>query len=115
MRRRIFQGVVQFARGFRVNRGQDVAARHPHAKADVHQPVPAGKLVIFARMLVLAAEDRFHLTPDSPAPVTIPRTSGAVGRLKRDLVMETLLALALLVLVAVMGALAPVTTITMAK
>lgn len=101
MRRRIFQGVVQFARGFRVNRGEGVARRHFHAKADVHWSVLAGKLFIFARMLVLAAANRVHLAPASPAPVTFPTTSGAVGRLKRDLVMETLLALALLVVVVV--------------
>jgi len=47
-----------------VNRGQGVAARHPHAKADVHRPVLTGKLFNFALMPVLAAANRFHLTPD---------------------------------------------------
>lgn len=64
MRRRIVQGVIPFARGLRMNRGQGVAGRPFHAKADAHRPVLAGKLFIFARMLVLAAANRVHLAPD---------------------------------------------------
>lgn len=74
MRRRIVQGVIPFARGLRMNRGQGVAGRPFHAKADAHRPVLAGKLFIFARMLVLAAASRVHLTPDLASAVTIPRT-----------------------------------------
>ncbi|MBU2271533.1 MAG: copper homeostasis membrane protein CopD [Alphaproteobacteria bacterium] len=74
-----------------------------------------GKLVIFALMLVLAAANRFHLTPDLASALDDPEDLRvAVGRLKRSLVAETLLALALLALVAVMGTLAPVSAMDMA-
>jgi len=74
-----------------------------------------GKLVIFALMLVLAAANRFHLTPDLGSALDDPDDLRvAVGRLKRSLVMETLLALALLAVVAVMGTLAPVSAMDMA-
>lgn len=74
-----------------------------------------GKLVIFALMLVLAAANRFHLTPDLASALDDPEDLRvAVGRLKRSLVMETLLALALLAVVAVMGTLAPVSAMDMA-
>ena len=74
-----------------------------------------GKLVIFALMLVLAAANRFHLTPDLGSALDDPEDLRvAVGRLKRSLVMETLLALALLGTVAIMGTLAPVSAMDMA-
>ncbi|MDZ4053587.1 MAG: copper homeostasis membrane protein CopD [Phenylobacterium sp.] len=73
-----------------------------------------GKLVLFALMLVLAAANRFHLTPDLGSALDDPEDlSVAVSRLKRSLVMETLLALVLLALVAVMGTLAPVSAMDM--
>ena len=75
----------------------------------------AGKLLIFALMLALAAVNRFHLTPDLGSALDDPETLRvAVGRLKRSLLMETLLALTLLALVAVMGTLAPVSALDMA-
>lgn len=74
-----------------------------------------GKLVIFALMLVLAAANRFHLTPDLASALDDPEDLRvAVGRLKRSLVLETLLALALLTVVAIMGTLAPVSAMDMA-
>ncbi|WP_291838550.1 copper homeostasis membrane protein CopD [Brevundimonas sp.] len=74
-----------------------------------------GKLVVFALMLVLAVANRFHLTPDLGRALDDPEDLGvAVMRLKRSLVMETLLALALLALVAIMGTLAPVSAMDMA-
>ncbi|MBI2260875.1 MAG: copper homeostasis membrane protein CopD [Caulobacterales bacterium] len=74
-----------------------------------------GKLIIFALMLVLAAANRFHLTPDLASALDDPEDLRvAVGRLKRSLVLETLLALALLAVVAVMGTLAPVSAMDMA-
>lgn len=74
-----------------------------------------GKLVIFALMLVLAAANRFHLTPDLATALDDPEDLRvAVRRLKRSLIMETLLALALLAVVAVMGTLAPVSAMDMA-
>lgn len=72
------------------------------------------KLVIFALMLVLAAANRFCLTPDLARALDDPENLRvAMRRLKRSLVMETLLALALLALVAVMGTLAPVSATAM--
>ncbi len=72
------------------------------------------KLLIFALMLVLAAANRFRLTPDLGNALDDPEDLRvAVGRLKRSLVMETLLALALLAVVAVMGTLAPVSAMAM--
>lgn len=74
-----------------------------------------GKLVVFALMLVLAAANRFHLTPDlATALGDVEDLRVAVRRLKRSLVVETLLALALLAMVAVMGTLAPVSAMDMA-
>lgn len=74
-----------------------------------------GKLVIFALMLVLAAANRFHLTPDLASALDDPEDLRvAVDRLKRSLVVETLLALALLAVVAMMGTLAPVSAMEMA-
>jgi putative copper resistance protein D len=66
------------------------------------------KLVLFALMLVLAAENRFRLTPalgsvlaggEDPRP--------ALQRLRRSVVLETLVGALLLAVVAVMGTLAP--------
>ena len=74
-----------------------------------------GKLVLFALMLVLAAANRFHLTPDLGSALDDPEYLGpAISRLKRSLVMETLLALGLLALVSIMGTLAPVSAMEMA-
>ena len=74
-----------------------------------------GKLVLFALMLVLAAANRFHLTPDLGAALDDPGgLAVAVRRLKRSLVLETLLALALLLAVAIMGTLPPVAAMDMA-
>jgi copper resistance protein D len=72
------------------------------------------KLVVFALMLALAAANRFHLTPDLGGALDDPDdVRAAVGRLKGSLLVETLLALALLALVAVMGTLAPVSAMDM--
>jgi len=74
-----------------------------------------GKLALFALMLVLAAANRFHLTPDLGDALEDPGNLAlALRRLKRSLVLETGLALALLAVVAVMGTLAPVAAMDMA-
>lgn len=74
-----------------------------------------GKLIVFALMLVLAAANRFHLTPDLGNALSDPwDLVVALRRLKRSLVLETGLALALLAVVAVMGTLAPVAAMDMA-
>lgn len=66
------------------------------------------KLVLFALMLVLAAENRFRLTPalgsvlaggEDPRP--------ALQRLRRSVVLETLVGALLIVVVAAMGTLPP--------
>lgn len=72
------------------------------------------KLGLFGKMLVLAALNRFHLTPDMAGALDDPDDSRvAVSRLKRSLALETLVALALLAVVAVMGTLAPVSAMDM--
>lgn len=74
-----------------------------------------GKLVLFGLMLVLAAANRFHLTPDLENALDDPwGRVAALRRLKRSLVLETGLALTLLAVVAVMGTLAPVAAMDMA-
>lgn len=63
------------------------------------------KLVLFGLMLSLAAVNRFRLTP---AFETAGADSGpAIGHLRRSLVVEFALSLAVLTIVAVMGTLAP--------
>lgn len=72
------------------------------------------KLALFGGMLILAAANRFHLTPGLAVAFTDPwALARAVDRLKRSLVLETLVALALLCAVAVMGTLAPVSAMDM--
>lgn len=72
------------------------------------------KLVLFGVMLALATSNRFHLAPalasalDHPADLQL-----AILRLKRSLALETLVALALLAVVAAMGTLAPVSAMDM--
>lgn len=75
----------------------------------------SAKLALFGLMLALAAANRFYLTPGLASAVADPWTlTRAVSRLKRSLVLETLVALALLCAVAVMGTLAPVSAMDMA-
>ena len=72
------------------------------------------KLGLFGLMLALAASNRFHLTPDmANALDDSDDLRVAVSRLKRSLAVETLLAMALLAVVAVMGTLAPVSAMDM--
>lgn len=72
------------------------------------------KLGLFGAMLALAASNRFQLTPGMAVALDDPdNLRGAVSRLKRSLALETLLALALLAVVAVMGTLAPVSAMDM--
>lgn len=72
------------------------------------------KLVLFGLMVALAASNRFHLTPDLEDALDDPDdVRVAVARLKRSLAAETLIAVALLAVVAVMGTLAPVSAMDM--
>ncbi|WP_433947110.1 copper homeostasis membrane protein CopD [Brevundimonas diminuta] len=66
------------------------------------------KLAVFVGMLALAASNRFVLTPClHRALEDESQKSSAIRALRRSLVLETLLAIILLGLVAVMGTLAP--------
>lgn len=74
----------------------------------------SAKLAMFGVMLVLAAANRFQLTPRLSVALGDPwALTRAVDHLKRSLVLETFLALALLCAVAVMGTLAPVSAMDM--
>lgn len=76
--------------------------------ASLYGQLLIGKLVLFALMLLLAAGNRFHLTPVLGAVLAggaDPRP--ALQRLRRSVVTETLVGAVLLALVAVMGTLAP--------
>ncbi len=66
------------------------------------------KLVLFALMLVLAAGNRFRLTPTLGSVLALgedPRPS--LQRLRRSVIAETLVGAVLIAVVAVMGTLAP--------
>ena len=66
------------------------------------------KLVLFALMLVLAAENRFRLTPALGSVLAsggVPRHP--LQRLRRSVVAETLVGAVLIAVVAIMGTLAP--------
>lgn len=65
------------------------------------------KIALFAAMLGLAASHRFRLTPALGAALEQGDAAGAASTLRRSLVVETLLALAILALVAWLGTLAP--------
>lgn len=68
----------------------------------------SAKLVVFAGMLALAASNRFDLTPQlHRALQNGDLLPNAIRRLRRSLALETLLAIVLLGLVAIMGTLAP--------
>jgi putative copper resistance protein D len=68
------------------------------------------KLALFAAMLVLAAANRFRLTPALKDALVDPgRTDAAVRALRRSLVLELGAAMALIAVVAWLGRLAPIT------
>lgn len=67
----------------------------------------AGKLILFGVMLMLAAANRFFLTPSLAAAIETGNASLAIGSLRRSLAIETGCALAILALVAWLGLLAP--------
>lgn len=67
------------------------------------------KLVLFVSMLVLAAANRFRLTPALGAAIDGGQASGpALDALRRSLLIETALSILVLGLVAWLGTLAPV-------
>lgn len=76
--------------------------------ADPYGRLLIAKLALFALMLVLAAVNRFRLTPAlGGALATGEDPRRALQRLRRSVIAETLVGAALLAVVAVMGMLAP--------
>lgn len=76
--------------------------------ASVYGQLLIAKLVLFVLMLALAAGNRYRLTPALGAALAgdaDPRQ--ALWRLRRSVIVETLIGAVLLALVAVMGTLAP--------
>lgn len=65
------------------------------------------KVALFGAMLVLAALNRFRLTPAFDRAITLGDTARARGALRRSLVSETGCAVAILALVAWLGTLEP--------
>lgn len=83
-------------------------ARVSDLGAHLYGQLLIAKLLLFVAMLVLAAGNRFHLTPmlgEVLAESDDPQA--ALGRLRRSVVAETLAGAVLLAVVAVMGTLAP--------
>ncbi|MDF8335481.1 copper homeostasis membrane protein CopD [Novosphingobium cyanobacteriorum] len=68
------------------------------------------KLALFAAMLILAAINRWRLTPTLGAAAQADDAGAAVGALRRSLLVEGLAALAILALVAWLGTLEPLGT-----
>lgn len=66
------------------------------------------KLVLFVAMLALAAANRFRHTPALAAALAMGAAESALPALRRSVALETALGLAILALVGVLGALAPV-------
>lgn len=66
------------------------------------------KLVLFAGMLALATANRFRHTPRLGAALEAGATATALSALRRSVILETALGLAILVLVGLLGTLAPV-------
>ena len=76
--------------------------------ASLYGQLLIAKLVLFALMLALAAGNRFRLTPRLGAVLAAGEDPRRVrGRLRRNVVAETLVGAVLLAVVAVMGTLAP--------
>lgn len=66
------------------------------------------KLILFAGMLALAAANRFRHTPSLGAAIAAGAADNALPALRRSVALETALGMAILTLVGVLGALAPV-------
>ncbi|KQZ31008.1 copper homeostasis membrane protein CopD [Caulobacter sp. Root1472] len=70
------------------------------------------KLLVFAAMLVLAAANRFRLTPALRGGLEDPdRSAAAIAALRKSLALEAGAALAVLALVAWLGRLAPISSL----
>lgn len=76
--------------------------------ASLYGQLLIGKLVLFALMLLLAAGNRFRLTPELGGVLAGGADPGqALQRLRRSVVTETVVGALLLAVVAAMGTLAP--------
>lgn len=78
----------------------------PRLLSSLYGQLLAAKLALFAVMLVLAAANRFFLTP-ALSRLTADRSVATIAALRRSLFAETAVALTILALVALMGTLAP--------
>lgn len=72
------------------------------------------KLVLVGLMLLLAAKNRWRLTPSLRAAITQGETALAINTLRKSLMLEAGAAAAILVLVAWLGMLEPTTSMPMA-
>ena len=68
------------------------------------------KIALFIGMLVLAAANRFRLTPQLERAIQTGQTNSARAHLRRSLTLELGLAVTILALVSVLGTLAPPVT-----
>lgn len=75
--------------------------------ASLYGQLLLAKLILFGLMLMLAASNRFRLTPALGSAVQAGEPSGALRDLRLSLLLETGLGLALLAVVAIMGTLPP--------
>jgi putative copper resistance protein D len=69
--------------------------------------VLVGKLALFAAMLGLAAANRFRLTPALAAGLASGSPDQALNALRKSVLIESAAALAVIVLVSILGTLAP--------
>ena len=72
------------------------------------------KLVLVGLMLLLAAKNRWRLTPSLRAAITQGETALAINTLRKSLMLEAGAAAAILVLVAWLGMLEPTTSMPIA-
>jgi putative copper resistance protein D len=66
------------------------------------------KVGVFIGMLGLAAANRFHLTPALSQGLASGQPASAIAELRRSVFLETAAGLSILVLVGILGTLAPI-------
>lgn len=82
-------------------------AELPHVLTTTYNQLLAAKLVLFAVMLAFAAANRFRLTPALSRQAGDADVGGGVRALRRSSSVEAAVALAVLLIVAMLGALSP--------
>ena len=91
-----------------VEASEHAAERVASIAGNLYGQLLVAKLVLFGLMLALAASNRFRLTPALGSAVETGQPSvAAMSALRRSLLVETGLGLALIGVVAVMGTLPP--------